>query len=93
MLCPNALVIKRKATRYGAKIVQLVTNYSEQMLDKVIAETEATFIHPYNDIHVIQGQSTVALELMQEVDYFDCIVAPAGGGGLLVEPYLLQMRR
>ena len=82
----NAPVIKRKATEgYGAKIVQSGNRIQdrEQMLDKVIAETEATFIHPYNDIHVIQGQSTVALELMQEVDDLDCIVAPVGGGGLL----------
>ncbi len=82
----NAPTIKRKATEgYGAKIIQSGNRIEdrEQMLQRVITETEATFIHPYNDIHVIRGQSTVALELMQEVDDLDGIVAPVGGGGLL----------
>ena len=75
----NAPIIKRNATAgYGAKIIQSGNRIQdrEQTLDGVLAETEATFIHPYNDVHVIKGQATVALELMQEVDHLDCIVAP-----------------
>lgn len=54
-----------------------------EMAQKVQAETGATFIHPYEDLRVIAGQGTVALELMEQVNGLDAIVVPVGGGGLL----------
>ncbi|MCP4783144.1 MAG: pyridoxal-phosphate dependent enzyme [Fuerstiella sp.] len=51
--------------------------------DKVIAETGATFIHPFNDARVIAGQGTAVLELLADVANLDAIVVPVGGGGLL----------
>ena len=53
------------------------------MADEVIAETGATFIHPYNNSMVIAGQGTAALEMLSQVSDLDAIVAPVGGGGLL----------
>jgi threonine dehydratase len=50
---------------------------------QVIEETGATFIHPSNDHRIIAGQGTAALELMEEVEDLDFILAPVGGGGLL----------
>jgi len=41
------------------------------------------FVPPYDDEHVIAGQGTVALELLQQAPELDAIVVPAGGGGLL----------
>ena len=40
-------------------------------------------MHPYNDEHVIAGQGTAALELIEQVGELDTVMAPVGGGGLL----------
>lgn len=55
----------------------------QAMADEVIAETGATFIHPYNNPHVMAGQGTAALELLQQVNDLDAMIVPVGGGGLL----------
>jgi threonine dehydratase len=52
-------------------------------LTKVINETGAIFIPPYNDFRIVCGQATVALELLNEIKDLDCVIAPVGGGGLL----------
>ncbi|MEQ1607370.1 MAG: threonine ammonia-lyase [Hyphomonadaceae bacterium] len=41
-----------------------------------------TFVHPFDDKHVIAGQGTIGLEVMDELDDFDAVVIPVGGGGL-----------
>jgi threonine dehydratase len=46
-------------------------------------ETGATLIHPFDDVRVIAGQGTCALELLDETSGLEAIVAPVGGGGLL----------
>ncbi|MCK4791492.1 MAG: pyridoxal-phosphate dependent enzyme [Desulfobacteraceae bacterium] len=55
----------------------------ESTAAKVIEETSATFIHPYNDHRIIAGQGTAALELLEEIPDLDFLLAPVGGGGLL----------
>ncbi len=50
---------------------------------KVMAETGARLVHPYNDYAVMAGQGTATLELLGQVEKLDMIVAPVGGGGLL----------
>ena len=49
----------------------------------LIAETGATFIHPSNDINVIYGQGTAALELLLEEPSLNYLFTPVGGGGLI----------
>lgn len=46
-------------------------------------EHNLPFIHPYNDLDVISGQGTIALELVQQIDRFDAVFVPVGGGGLI----------
>jgi len=46
-------------------------------------ETGATLLHPFDDVRVIAGQGTCALELLDETSGLEAIVAPVGGGGLL----------
>ena len=46
-------------------------------------ETGATLIHPFDDLDVIAGQGTCALELLDESPGLDAVIAPVGGGGLL----------
>jgi len=55
----------------------------ESTLAEVIGQTGATEIHPYNNERIIAGQATAALELLDEVDGLDLVMAPVGGGGLL----------
>lgn len=82
----NAPSIKRAATAgYGANITlcEPTLQARESTLEQVVAETGATFIHPYNDYNVIAGQATAALELLEDTDSLDVIMAPVGGGGLM----------
>lgn len=82
----TAPTIKREATAgYGAKIIdsEATTASREATLEKVVAETGASFIHPYNDYNVIAGQATAAKELLEDVRDLDIIMAPVGGGGLI----------
>ena len=49
----------------------------------MLDETGGHFVHPYDDAHVIAGQGTVGLELVEQVPDLDVVVVPVGGGGLL----------
>lgn len=53
------------------------------MAAKVMAETGAAFVHPYDDDRIIAGQGTAAMELMEDQPDLDFILAPIGGGGLM----------
>lgn len=77
---------KKAAVRgYGGKITECEpsTTSREEVFARVQAETGGEFVHPYNDLRVITGQATCSLELLQEVEDLDAIVAPIGGGGMI----------
>lgn len=50
---------------------------------KLEKERGLTFVHPFDHPHVAAGQGTVALEMLEQKDDFDCLVVPIGGGGLM----------
>ncbi len=78
--------VKVDAVRgYGAQIVFSgnAPEDKEHELANVIRETGAEFVHPSNDLRVIAGQGTCALEILKEVPDLDIVVTPVGGGGLL----------
>ena len=82
----NSPEIKKKAVAgYGANITfcEPTLQARESTLAKIVAETGATEIHPYNNFFVIAGQGTAAKELIDDFGAFDIIMAPVGGGGLL----------
>jgi threonine dehydratase len=82
----NSPDVKKRAVKsYGAEITECEPTLSarESTLGEVVARTGASFVHPYNDINVILGNSTAALELFIETSDLDFILAPVGGGGLL----------
>lgn len=82
----NSPEIKKKAVAgYGAQITFCEPTLAarESTLAKVVEETGATEIHPYNNFKVIAGQGTAAKELIEEKGDFDIIMTPVGGGGLL----------
>lgn len=70
---------------YGAKIVfsEPTLKSREETLEKVVAETGAVFVHPFNNYSIIAGQATSAKEVFEEISGLDYIIAPVGGGGLL----------
>jgi len=55
----------------------------ESTLKKVLAETGAVEIHPFDNLKVIEGQATAAMELLEQQPDMDIILCPVGGGGLL----------
>lgn len=82
----NSPTVKVNATKgYGATIIfcENTLRAREEMLNKVINNIGAHEIHPYDHPHVIAGQGTAALELIQDVEDLQVIMAPIGGGGLM----------
>ncbi len=77
---------KKEAVRgYGGTITECEpsTSSREEVFAKVVAETGAEFVHPYNDPRVIAGQGTCSKELMAQVEGLDAVIAPIGGGGMV----------
>lgn len=82
----NAPVVKKNAVAgYGADITfcEPTLRAREETTNKIISETGATLIHPYDNFSVVCGQGTAALELLQEISDLEIVIAPVGGGGLL----------
>ena len=77
--------VKIEHTRnFGAKVI--IHGESLADADAHARELEKrqnlTFVHPFDDRHVIAGQGTIGLEVMDELADFDAVVIPVGGGGL-----------
>ncbi|PAD40173.1 threonine ammonia-lyase [Terribacillus sp. 7520-G] len=77
---------KVEATRnYGAKVELAGETFQEALLaaQKEQEQTGATFIHPFDDVDIIAGQGTIAVEMLADQPNLDCIIVPIGGGGLI----------
>ncbi|HWG78037.1 MAG TPA: threonine/serine dehydratase [Steroidobacteraceae bacterium] len=70
--------------RYGATLQLCEPSLAarESAVAAIVARSGAAFVHPYDDVRVIAGQGTVALELLEDLPQFDCVLCPVGGGGL-----------
>lgn len=82
----TAPISKIEATRkYGAKIMLIDGVYDDAYNEaiKYQKETQGEFIHPFDDIDVIAGQGTIALELMEQLSDMEAVIVPIGGGGLI----------
>ena len=82
----NAPTVKKAAVAgYGGRITYCESTLKarETTLERVVQETGAEVVHPYNDDRVIAGQGTAALELLEDVPGLDAVMIPVGGGGLL----------
>jgi threonine dehydratase len=51
--------------------------------EAIASERKLAWVHPYDDPHVIAGQGTIALEMLEDVGDLDVLVIPIGGGGLI----------
>jgi threonine dehydratase len=79
-------LVKVAATeRHGAEVVLEGETLAdcEARAQKMAAERHLTWVHPYDDSHVIAGQGTVALEMLEDEPALDVLVIPIGGGGLI----------
>ncbi len=82
----NAPKVKKTAvSQYGGHILECDPTIESRTAtaNKIALETGATFIHPSNDMNVIIGQGTAAMELLEDYPGLDYIFAPVGGGGLI----------
>lgn len=82
----DAPTAKVDATRgYGAEIVSYDrwTESREELGAQLAAERGLELVPPYDDVLVMAGQGTTALELLEDVPDLDFLVAPVGGGGLM----------
>ncbi len=79
-------LIKVDATKqHGADVVLYGEVYDEAYAKAVeLQKSEGyTFVHPFDDEDVIEGQGTIAIEILEELPDVDVILVPIGGGGLI----------
>ena len=79
-------LVKVTATReFGAEVLLHGANYDEAFAEamRLCDEQGLTFIHPFDDAHVMAGQGTIGLELLEQVPQLEAVVVPIGGGGLI----------
>ncbi|MBQ8847896.1 MAG: threonine ammonia-lyase [Candidatus Gastranaerophilales bacterium] len=82
----TAPISKVEATRSYGSDIKLIDGVYDDAYNAAVEfqkETNGIFIHPFNDIDVIAGQGTIALEILEQLNDVDAIVVPIGGGGLI----------
>jgi len=86
VMAENATPSKIEATRaYGAEVVLHGTIWDEanEKAMQLCEERGLTYIHPFDDPHLIAGQGTLGLEIHEDFPEADVVVVPIGGGGLI----------
>jgi threonine dehydratase len=79
-------LIKAAAARHlGARVVLHGKGYDDaaRHADQLAADGGLTLVHPFDDLEVMAGQGTIALELIEQVPDLKAVVVPIGGGGLI----------
>ncbi|WP_299426982.1 threonine/serine dehydratase [uncultured Meiothermus sp.] len=82
----DASPTKKAATRaYGAEVYDqgVTVENREEVVRKLAEETGYELIHPFDDLRVMAGQGTQALELLEQVPDLDAVLVSVGGGGLI----------
>jgi threonine dehydratase len=78
--------VKISATRnHGAEVVLAGNTLAEakEEADRLAAEKNLVWVHPYDDAHVIHGQGTIGMEMLAQQPDLDVLIVPVGGGGLV----------
>ncbi len=82
----GASISKIEATKgYGAEVILAGRVYDEtlQVARRIAEERGYALIHAFDDLDIIAGQGTIALEIVEQIEDFDTVVVPIGGGGLI----------
>jgi threonine dehydratase len=71
--------------RFGAEVVSAGDTFDDARLHglQLAQERGLTLVHPYDDVDVMAGQGTVALEMLAAQPDIDTLVVAIGGGGLI----------
>ncbi len=79
------LVKTASTAAYGAEVVLSGANYDEAYAEalRLAAQDGMTFLHPFDDDVVMEGQGTIGVELLEQVPGLEAVVIPIGGGGLI----------
>lgn len=78
--------VKVQQTRaHGAEVVLEGDNYDEAsgVAQRLCNDRDLAFVHPFNDLQVMAGQGTVALEMLEDQPDLEILPIPIGGGGLI----------
>jgi len=80
-----ALIKVSNCRQFGATVVLHGSDLADARAEAetLAARDGLTFIHPYDNLQVMAGQGTIALEILEQTPGVQAIVAPVGGGGLL----------
>jgi threonine dehydratase len=71
--------------RLGARVLMRGCDFTEARAaaDILVEEEGLTYVHGFDDPHIIAGQGTLGLEVLEQVPDLDAVVCPVGGGGLI----------
>lgn len=87
IVMPSSAPAVKKAgvVAYGGTIYECEPTLTARVAhaDRIVAELGATLLHPSNDLEVILGQGTAAIELLEEQAELNALFCPVGGGGLI----------
>jgi threonine dehydratase len=82
----NPVASKKNAIEsYGARTIEYGTT-SIEMYEKAFQlhqEEGLVMIHPFDDLHIIAGQGTIGLEILEDLPEVDAVIVPVSGGGLI----------
>jgi threonine dehydratase len=79
-------LVKVQATEsHGARVIIHGSGYdaAAERAAELARESGAVYVHPFDDLEVMAGQGTIALELLEQLPDFDAVIVPVGGGGLI----------
>lgn len=81
----NASSLKVEASRgYGAEVVLHGDVFDAFEKARALEEERGlTFVHPFDDRHIVEGAGSVGLEILKQLDGVSTVVVPVGGGGLI----------
>ena len=85
MPTPTPIVKVSQTEGHGAEVVLHGAVFEEAYAEarRLADERGLTFVHPFDDLDVMAGQGTMALEILEQAPHLDTLVVPVGGGGLL----------
>lgn len=87
VVVPETVVKEKLETivDYGAEVIKAGRSSGEREAKarEISKATGSAFVHPFNDPDIIAGQGTCGLEISEQLDEFDSVIVPVGGGGLI----------
>ena len=85
MPAPTPAVKVTQTEGHGARVVLHGERFDDAYarVCEIIAAEGQTLVHPFDNVHVVAGAGTVALEMLEDQPAIDTLIVPIGGGGLL----------